>query len=61
MDNNASNPGRCLKIIITEDSDLEPAENFTISFVVNRTQPDGVNISINQSEAIITIEDNDRT
>ena len=60
VSNNASNPGRCFRIIITEDSDPEPAENFTISFVVNRTQPEGVNISINQSKAVITIEENDR-
>ena len=60
VNNNASNPGRCFRIIITEDSDPEPAENFTISFVVNRTQPEGVNISINQSEAVITIQENDR-
>ena len=43
-----------------DDSDPEPAENFTISFVVNRTQPEGVNISIDQSEAVITIQKNDR-
>ena len=60
VSNNASNPSRCFRIIITNDSDPEPAENFTISFVVNRTQPEGVNISINQSEAVITIEENDR-
>ena len=59
VNNNASNPGRCFRIIITNDSDPEPAENFTISFVVNRTQPEGVNISSIQSEAVITIEDND--
>ena len=60
VSNNASNPGRCFRIMITDDSDPERAENFTISFVVNRTQPEGVNISINQSEAVITIEENDR-
>ena len=43
-----------------DDSDPEPAENFTISFVVNRTQPEGVHISTNQSEAVITIQENDR-
>ena len=59
VNNIASNPGRCFRIIITEDSDPERAENFTISFVVNRTQPEGVNISSIRSEAVITIEDND--
>ena len=59
VNNNASNPGRCFRIIITEDSDPEPAENFTISFVVNSTQPKGVNISINQNEAVIIIQEND--
>ena len=50
----------CFGIVILDDSDPEPAENFTISFVVNRTQPEGVNISSIQSEAVITIQENDR-
>ena len=54
------NNSGCFKIVIVDDSDPELAENFTISFVVNRTQPEGVNISINQSEAVITIEENHR-
>ena len=49
----------CFRIVIVNDSDPEPAENFTISFVVNRTQPEGVNISSIQSEAVITIQEND--
>ena len=49
----------CFRIVIVDDYDPEQAQDFTISFVVNRTQPDGVNISINQSEAIITIQEND--
>ena len=54
------NNSGCFRIVIVDDSDPEPAENFTISFVVNRTQPEGVNISINQSEAVIIIQENDR-
>ena len=38
-------PDRCFKIAIVNDSDPEQAENFTISFVVNSVQPEGVNIS----------------
>ena len=51
---------RCFRIVIVDDSDPEEAENFTISFVVNKVQPQGVNISINQSEAVIVIQENDR-
>ena len=50
----------CFRIVIVDDSDPEPAENFTISFVVSKVQPEGVNISINQSEAVIIIQENDR-
>ena len=50
----------CFRIVILDDSDPEQAENFTISFVVSRVQPEDVNISINQSEAVITIQENDR-
>ena len=50
----------CFRIVVIDDSDPEPAENFAISFVVNMVQPEGVNISINQSEAVITIQQNDR-
>ena len=52
-------PDRCFKIAIVNDSDPERAENFTISFVVNSVQPEGVNISSIQSEAVITIQKND--
>ena len=54
-----SNTG-CFRIVIVDDSDPEPEENFTISFVVNKVQPEGLNISINQSEAVIIIQENDR-
>ena len=54
-----SNSG-CFRIVIVDDSDPERAENFTIGFVVNRMQPEGVHISTNQSEAVITIQENDR-
>ena len=54
------NNSGCFRIVIVNDSDPEPAANFTISIVVNRTQPEGVNISIDQSEAVIIIEENDR-
>ena len=50
----------CFRIVVIDDSDPEPAENFTISFVVTMVQPEGVNISVNQSEAVITIQENDR-
>ena len=49
----------CFRIVIINDTDPERAENFTLSFMVNRTQPEGVNISINQSEAVIIIPEND--
>ena len=50
----------CFRIDIVDDSDPEEAENFTISFNVNKVQPEGVNISVNQSEAVIIIQENDR-
>ena len=59
VNNNASNPGRCFRIYITEDSNPEPEENFTIKFMVNTTQPEGVNISSILSEAVIIIQEND--
>ena len=49
----------CFRIVIVDDSDPEEAENFTISFVVNKVQPEGVNISVNQNEAVIIIQEND--
>ena len=61
VNNNASNPGRCFRINITKDGNPEPEENFTIKFMVNTTQPEGVNINISsiQSEAVIIIQEND--
>ena len=56
--NNASDRGRCFRIIITEDSDSEPTEQFNISFTVISVQPEGVNIN-NSSEAIVYIQDDD--
>ena len=53
-------PDRCFRIGIVNDSDPEPAENFTISFKVNKVQPEGVSISVNRSEAVIIIQENDR-
>ena len=53
-------PDRCFRIVIVDDSDPEPAENFTVSFVVNKVQPQGVNVTIRQSEAVIIIQENDR-
>ena len=50
----------CFRIVIIDDSDPEPAENFTISFVVNMVQPEGVNISVNQRVVVITIQESDR-
>ena len=47
----------CFRIVIVDDSDPEEAENFTISFIVNKVQPQGVNISVNQSEAVIIIQE----
>ena len=55
-----TNDTGCFRIVIVDDSDPEQAENFTISFVVNMVQPEGVNISVYQSEAVITIQENDR-
>ena len=54
------NNAGCFRIVIVDDSDPEPAENFTINFVVNRTQPECINISVNQSKTVITIQENDR-
>ena len=51
---------RCFTIVIVDDSDPEEAENFTISFVVSKVQPEGINISINNTEAVIIIQENDR-
>ena len=56
--NNASGHGRCFGIIITEDSDREPTEQFNVSFTVVSVQPEGVNIN-NFSEAIVYIRDDD--
>ena len=56
--NNVSDHGRCFRIIITEDSDSEPTEQFNINFTVISVQPEGVNIST-FSEAIIHIQDDD--
>ena len=56
--NNASDHGRCFGIIITEDSDREPTEQFNISFTVVSVQPEGVNINTS-SEAIVYIRDDD--
>ena len=50
----------CFRIVIVDDSDPEQAENFTISFVVSRVRPEDVSISVNQSEAVIIIQENDR-
>ena len=50
----------CFRIVIIDDSDPEPAENFTIRFVSNGTQPEGVKLHNNQSEAVIIIQENDR-
>ena len=49
---------RCFGIIIKEDTDPEPTEQFTISFSVNLVQAEGVNIN-SFSEAIIYIQDDD--
>ena len=57
--NSTAGPDSCFRIVIINDTDPERAENFTISFVVNRTQPEGVSISVSQSEAVITIQEND--
>ena len=54
------NNAGCFRIVIVDDSDPEPAENFTINFNVSKVQLESVNISINQSEAVITIQENDR-
>ena len=57
--NSTAGPDSCFRIVIINDTDPERAENFTLSFMVNRTQPEGVSISINQSEAVIIIPEND--
>ena len=56
--NNVSDHGRCFRIIITEDSDSEPTEQFNINFTVMSVQPEGVNISTS-NEAVIYIQDDD--
>ena len=56
--NNASDRGRCFRIIITEDSDPEITEQFNISFNVSSVYPEGVNINTS-SEAIIFIQGDD--
>lgn len=58
LTSNASDRGRCFKIIITEDSDRETTEQFNISFTVSSVQPKGVNISTS-SEAVLFIQDDD--
>ena len=49
---------RCFGITIKEDNNLEPTEQFNISFSVNLVQAEGVNINVS-SEATIFIQDND--
>ena len=58
--NNASDRGRCFRIIITEDSDPEITEQFNISFTVISVQPEGVNINTS-SEAIVYIQDDGKS
>ena len=58
VNNNASDCGSCFRIRITEDSDYEPTEQFSINFTVISVQPEGVNIST-FSEAVIYIQDDD--
>ena len=56
-------PGdRCFTIDITDDSDIEGTEQFTISFVVDFTDPDTTianRITSDPAEATIFIQDND--
>ena len=56
--NNASDCGSCFRIRITEDSDYEPTEQFSINFTVMSVQPESVNINT-FSEAVIYIQDDD--
>ena len=56
--NNASDHGRCFRIIITEDSDHETTEQFSINFTVISVQPEGVNINTS-NEAVIFLQDDD--
>ena len=56
--NNASDRGRCFRIIISEDSASETTEQFNINCNVSSVQPEGVNINTS-SEAIIFIQDDD--
>ena len=56
--NNASDHGRCFRIIITEDSGRETTEKFNISFTVSSVQPEGVNVTTS-NEAVIFIQDDD--
>ena len=58
VNNSVSDCGSCFRIHITEDSDSELTEQFSISFTVISVQPEGVNIN-NFSEAIIYIQDDD--
>ena len=60
LKNSTAGSESCFRIVMVDDSDPEPAENFTISFVVNKVQPQGVNVTIRQSEAVIIIQENDR-
>ena len=53
---------RCYRMNITDDSDIEGTEQFTISFVVDFTQPDtsiANRITSDPAEATIFIQDND--
>jgi len=53
---------RCFTIDITDDSDIEGTEQFTISFEVDFTQPDTSiedRITSDPAEATIFIQDND--
>ena len=53
---------RCFTIDIIDDSDVENMEQFTISFTVTFSEPDGdiVNqVTGDPSEATIFIQDND--
>ena len=56
--NNASDHGRCFRIIITEDSGHETTEKFSISFTVSSVQPEGVNVNTS-NEAAVFIQDDD--
>lgn len=51
-----TDPARCFRIAITDDTDPALTKKFTISFVVDFAEPDGVNISTIPSEATVCIE-----